>query len=81
MNFNHDVGTIDTVLILDTTEEPPVAGGTQNSLQILGNGALYLPYGGTATRPANSTGMIRYNTDLAALSIIPVLVGIQLVVQ
>lgn len=62
MNFNHDTGTIDTMLIIDTTIAPPL-GGTTNSLQVLGTGSIFLPFGTTAQQPANSTGQIRYNTD------------------
>jgi hypothetical protein len=66
MNLNHDLGKIDTFLTIDTTAAPPL-GGLTNSLQVLGNGAVYLPYGTTLQRPANSQGMIRYNTDLSVL--------------
>lgn len=62
MNFNHDTGTIDTLLVLDTTQAPPLGGAT-NSLQIVGTGSLYLPLGTAAQQPANGAGQIRYNTD------------------
>jgi hypothetical protein len=68
MNFNHDLGLIDTILTLDTTIAPPL-GGLTNSLQILGTGALYLPIGTTAERPSNSAGMIRWNSDLGAVEV------------
>lgn len=61
MNFNHDTGTIDTILVLDTTAAPPL-GGTTNSLRVLGTGSVFLPQGNDAARPANATGQIRYNT-------------------
>jgi hypothetical protein len=66
MNFNHDTGTIDTMLIVDTTVTPPL-GGQTNSLTILGTGSLFLPFGTTAQRPVNSTGQIRYNTDTGTI--------------
>lgn len=53
MDFNHDSGTISSILALD-----PGA----NSLTISGTGGLILPAGTTAQRPA-STGILRFNTD------------------
>jgi hypothetical protein len=66
MNFNHDTGLIDSLLTIDTTVAPPL-GGTTQSLQITGTGAIYLPLGTTAQRPANSAGMLRYNTESSVL--------------
>lgn len=66
MNFNHDSGTIDTILTLDTSTTPP-AGGTAGILQIVGTGGVQLPVGDTAQRPANSAGLIRFNNQTTAL--------------
>ena len=52
MNFNHDLGTIDTILTIDTTQAPPL-GGSNNSLAIIGTGSVFLTTGTTAQRPAN----------------------------
>lgn len=66
MNFNHDSGSISSILTIDTTIAPPLGG--QNSLQIIGTGALAIPSGTTAQRPvAAITGMQRYNTDTSAV--------------
>ena len=66
MNFNHDTGAIDTILTIDTTTLPPL-GGTAGVLNIIGNGGIQLPAGPTANRPANSAGLLRYNTDTNGL--------------
>lgn len=66
MNFNHDTGAIDTILTIDTTTLPPL-GGTAGVLNIIGNGGIQLPVGPTASRPANSAGLFRYNTDTNGL--------------
>lgn len=62
MNFNHDTGTIDTILSIDTTSLPPL-GSIAGILSIIGTGGVGLPTGTTAERPANSAGMLRFNTD------------------
>jgi Head domain of trimeric autotransporter adhesin len=64
MNFDHDTGRIDSLLTIDTTITPP-SGGTTNSLVIQGTGALFVPIGDTASRPANAMGQIRFNTTTA----------------
>lgn len=66
MNFNHDTGTIDTILIIDTTSLPPL-GGANNVLQVIGSGGLILPSGASASRPTGVAGTLRYNSDLSAL--------------
>lgn len=67
MNFNHDLGNIDTILLIDTTLSPPLGGLTQ-SLQIVGTGSLILPTGQTTDRPASPvSGMFRYNATLGQL--------------
>jgi hypothetical protein len=66
MNFDNDLGRIDTILSLDTTVAPPL-GGTTGTLTVVGTGALIVPVGTTAQQPTGSNGMIRYNTDLVRL--------------
>lgn len=61
MNFNHDTGLIDTILTIDTTIAPPL-GGTTGILSVVGTGGIQLPVGTTAQQPANSAGLIRYNS-------------------
>ena len=68
MNYNNDTGLIDTILVLDTTETPPVSqlGYQSNVLAVLGTGALTLPGGTTLQQPGNASGtayagMLRYN--------------------
>ena len=61
MNYNNDLGLIDTILTLDTTEAPPL-GGQTNVLVVLGSGAITLPGGITADQPVPAApGMLRYN--------------------
>lgn len=63
MNFNHDTGTIDTFLSIDTTTLPPL-GGTAGVFSFIGTGALVLHGGTVLQRPATGvTGMVRTNTD------------------
>lgn len=52
MNFNHDLGSIDTILSVDTSQTPPLSG-TTNTLTITGTGAIRVPVGNTAARPVN----------------------------
>lgn len=66
MNFNHDSGLIDTILTIDTTNAPPL-GGTTGVLSIIGTGGLQLPVGTTGQQPANSAGLIRYNSSTSSL--------------
>lgn len=66
MNFNHDTGTIDTILSIDTTLLPPL-GSISGILHVIGTGGIGLPVGTTAQRPANSAGMLRYNSDTLGL--------------
>ena len=61
MNFNHDIGTIDTVLTIDTTIAPPL-GGTTGVLNIVGTGGIQLPVGTSAQQPTASPGTVRYNS-------------------
>lgn len=63
MNFNHDIGLIDTIQILDVTSLPPL-GGISETLTINGTGSLIVPAGSTAQRPGTpQAAMFRYNTD------------------
>jgi hypothetical protein len=68
MNFDHDLGLIDTGLqTLDVSTTPP-AGGVAGVLTVAGTGAVTLTIGATADRPVSPVnGMIRYNTDLAVV--------------
>ena len=66
MNFNHDSGLIDTILTIDTTNAPPL-GGTTGVLSIIGTGGVQLPVGTTGQQPANSAGLIRYNSSTSSL--------------
>lgn len=66
MLFNHDSGLIQSILTIDTTIAPPLGG--QNSLQIVGTGALVLPVGTLAQRPAAPVaGMQRFNSESSQL--------------
>lgn len=65
MDFDYDIGLISNGLqTLDVSVTPP-SGGVAGVLTIIGDGALTLTSGGTASRPTIPVeGMIRYNTDL-----------------
>jgi hypothetical protein len=64
MNFNHDTGTILSLVTIDTTVAPPINPSAQNILTIVGNGALILPVGAIVDRPSSpAAGMFRYQTD------------------
>ena len=61
MNFNYDLGKIDTILTIDTTNAPAL-GGQTNVLVVAGSGAIALPLGNTAARPATpAPGHVRFN--------------------
>lgn len=62
MNFNHDTGSIDTILTIDTSTAPPL-GGTTGVLAVVGTGALTLPSGTALQRPTGALGMVRGNSD------------------
>jgi hypothetical protein len=65
MNFNHDLGLIDTFLSIDTTSLPPL-GGTAGVFQFIGTGALILQSGTVLQRPAAPVlGMFRTNSDVS----------------
>jgi len=67
MDFNFDTGAISQGLqTLDVTTTPP-AGGTAGVLTILGTGGTTIQVGTNAQRPANTQGMIRYNTDVGGM--------------
>ena len=67
MDFDFDTGKIYQGLqTLDVSVTPP-AGGTAGVLTVVGTGAVTLPVGTNAQRPANTAGMIRYNTDTGAM--------------
>jgi len=73
MDFNFDTGTIFGGLAqLDVTTLPPLGSGPANILTITGSGALTLPKGSNAQRPAAAggtdiAGMFRYNTGFSGL--------------
>jgi hypothetical protein len=61
MNFNHDSGSIISILTIDTTVAPPLGGS--NTLQIVGTGGLTLPSGESGQRPAGvPAGTMRWNS-------------------
>ena len=62
MNFNHDTGSIDTLLSIDSTIVPPL-GGTAGVFAIIGTGALTIQTGTALQRPTGVLGMIRANSD------------------
>ena len=68
MDFNFDTGAIYGGLAsLDVSSLPPLGSGPANILTIVGSGALTLPMGTAAERPAAAggtdiAGMFRYNT-------------------
>jgi hypothetical protein len=62
MNYDHDLGIIDTLSTLDTTIAP-LLGSASNSLTIIGTGALKIPVGTTAQQPIVGIGQIRYDSD------------------
>lgn len=68
MDFNFDTGAIYGGLqTLDVTTLPPL-GGTAGVLTLVGDGAVTLLGGDTASRPGTPVGgMFRYNTDNTAL--------------
>lgn len=61
MNYNNDIGSIDTLLTLDTTQSPPL-GGTTGLLTIIGTGGVQVPVGTTAQQPTAAAGILRYNS-------------------
>lgn len=68
MNFNHDSGSISSILTIDTTVVPPLGGS--NTLQIVGTGGLTLPAGTTEQRPTGvPAGTQRWNTTTNVLEI------------
>lgn len=64
MILNHDIGSITSLLVIDTTVASPLTS-TTGVLTISGTGALTLPAGNNTTdRPGTPVnGMIRYNTS------------------
>jgi hypothetical protein len=73
MDFNFDTGAIyQGLATLDVTTLPPLGSGPANVLTIVGSGALTLPQGTPAQRPAAAggtdvAGMFRYNTSVNQL--------------
>lgn len=73
MDFDFDTGTIyQGLATLDVTALPPLGSGPANVLTIIANGALTLPKGTPAQRPAAAggtdvAGMFRYNTSVNQL--------------
>ena len=68
MDFNFDTGEIYGGLqTLDVTTLPPL-GGQAGVLTIIGDGAVTVPVGAQAVRPATpAAGMFRFNTDTTLL--------------
>ena len=63
MLFNYDLGSIGSVLTLDTTVAPAL-GGQTNVLVVSGTGAVALPSGTTAQQPGTpAAGMLRWNSS------------------
>jgi hypothetical protein len=62
MNFNHDLGVIDTILTIDTTNAPPL-GGVTGVLTVVGTGAIALPSGTAGEQPTGVNGMVRWNSS------------------
>jgi hypothetical protein len=68
MNFNHDSGSITSILTIDTTVAPPLGGS--NTLQIIGTGGLALPSGTSAQRPAGvPAGTQRWNSETSKVEV------------
>lgn len=66
MNFNHDAGSVTSLLTIDTTQAPPLGG--RDTLQIVGTGGLAIPSGTTAERPTGvPAGTQRWNTTIGAV--------------
>ena len=64
MNYDHDTGTILSLVTIDTTVAPPINPTAENILTIVGSGAITLPSGAIIDRPANPVaGMFRYQTN------------------
>jgi len=68
MNFDHDIGSITSLLVIDTTVASPLTA-TTGILSITGAGALKLPSGNNTTdRPGTPVnGMLRYNSTASGL--------------
>ena len=67
MLFNYDLGSIGSVLTLDTTVAPAL-GGQTGVLAVVGTGAIALPAGTTAQQPGTpAAGMFRWNSTLSKL--------------
>lgn len=66
MHFDHDFGTITSILAIDTTTSP-IMGGSTGLLTIVGAGGVQLPIGTTAERADPAPGVLRYNTTINAL--------------
>ena len=67
MNFNHDLGSIDTLQSIDSSALPPL-GGVAGVFQVIGTGALIINTGTALQRPGTpSVGMIRINSDVGTL--------------
>lgn len=67
MNFNHDIGSIDTLQTIDSSSLPPL-GGVAGVFQVIGTGALIINTGTVLQRPSvPAVGMIRVNSDAGLL--------------
>lgn len=62
MHFDHDFGTISSIVKIDTTIQPQ-HGGTINMLDVVGTGGIKLPSGDTTNR-IGSTGLVRFNSNI-----------------
>ena len=66
MEINHGLGSILSLVKIDTTVAPPL--GLPNVLTIIGTGGLVLPQGDTSAQPATHVaGTLRFNTDTSLL--------------
>lgn len=68
MNFNHDSGSISSILTIDTAVAPPLGGS--NTLQVVGTGGIVFPAGTTAQQPTGvPAGTQRWNTTISKMEV------------
>ncbi len=61
MEFNESLGSITSLLKIDTTVASPQNSAT-NVLELVGTGGIVLPKGTTGQQPTQVSGLLRYNT-------------------
>ncbi len=66
MIFNNSLGSIVSLLTIDTTVATPHNSAT-NTLSITGTGGIIIPKGSIGQRPEHVSGLLRYNTDSTAV--------------